>query len=433
MTIGVVMLASGLDAAPRQDADAKSTATLEREVAELRRQVQELARERAAKDDAPVDLSVKELPALDAAADSNPLANPWYQNFNFWGFGAFGFLDTGEEGTKPDGGFLVKEATLFVEARAWEDIFFYSEIQVVPLGEDEDGLLRTGELYAHFRNLAHGDDYSIGLKVGRIDVPFGAEYLWQHSPDNPLISNSAAYLYGYDEGVAAYGKWASVGWVTSITDGTDEHSFEDDPAKAFTAKIYGSPVAALDLSASFLWNGDSAESAIEFGGSNIQPVGADNASTAGVSPSEKVNSALYELDAAWRIGSQGRIGASFGQARIDDDVNAFDRDITWFALEPRYDVTPTIYVVARWSEVGTYDSDEGYRFDGKIIADGNESFGYDVQRFRRLSVGAGWHMNPHTIVKVEVGQDHFGVIDGSPFGTDDSARQFLGLELVLSF
>ena len=39
------------------------------------------------------------------------------------------------------------------------------------------------------------------MKLGRIDIPFGDEYLWQDAIDNPLITNSAAYPYGWDEGI----------------------------------------------------------------------------------------------------------------------------------------------------------------------------------------------------------------------------------------
>ena len=80
--------------------------------------------------------------------------------------------------------------------------------------------IQTGEAYLHFRDLPLGKQ-SIGFKAGRIDIPFGEDYLRQDSFDNPLITHSAAWPYGWDEGFLLYGKYHGLGWVTSITDGSD--------------------------------------------------------------------------------------------------------------------------------------------------------------------------------------------------------------------
>lgn len=429
----MTLLVQSAGASPVQTDEPKAASPTEREVDELRRRVGELERQRYARQEAQVDLALDQLPSLGAADEEHPLARPWYQNFDLWGFGAFDFFDTGNDGTRPDGGFLIKETTLHVEAHAWEDVSFYSETQLNRLGQDSTKFVRTGEVHAHFRNVFGDEGPSVGLKVGRVDIPFGDEYVAQDSVDNSLISNSAPYPYGLDEGVVVYGTLSGVGWITSVTDGTDDRSLEDDPAKAVTAKVYGSPAPWLDLSASFLKNGDSAESAFEFGGSHIEPVGAGGASTAGMSPSEKVDAFLYELDAVCSVGDDARLGLACGHGQVDDDVNTFDRDLTWFRIEPRYNLSEKVYLVLRWSEIGTYDSDEGYHFDGKIIAGGNAAFGYDTKRFRRLSAGLGWLPNPHTIVKLEVGQDKFEVIDASPFDPDDDDREFFGLEVVVAF
>ena len=57
-----------------------------------------------------VDLSEQILPP-----PTHVLARRWFENFDMWGFAAFGFLETGNEGKRPDGGFLVKETTLFIQ------------------------------------------------------------------------------------------------------------------------------------------------------------------------------------------------------------------------------------------------------------------------------------------------------------------------------
>jgi hypothetical protein len=166
-----------------------------RELEDLRQRVEELERQRDS--GSGVDLAPHELASLDSSASTDQLARPWYENFELWGFGAFTYLDTVRRALTPEGGFLVKEATLFVQANVWEKIAFFCELQTNRLGEDEQVPVRTGEVYAHFRDLYRSDAGSyVGVKVGRVDIPFGDEYLVQDSIDDPLISLSAAYPYG---------------------------------------------------------------------------------------------------------------------------------------------------------------------------------------------------------------------------------------------
>ncbi len=153
------------------------------------------------------DIANKELVDLSddqqdsTGSESNHvLANPWYQNIEISGFGAAGYYGTGSAGTKPEGGFEIKEASLFIDAEVWEDVSFYIELQTNRLGDDKTKFTRTGEVYVLFNNLIPSIENGMALKVGRIDIPFGEEYLWHDAIDNPLISNSVSYPYGWDEG-----------------------------------------------------------------------------------------------------------------------------------------------------------------------------------------------------------------------------------------
>ncbi|MEE8335542.1 MAG: hypothetical protein V3S48_03810, partial [Candidatus Neomarinimicrobiota bacterium] len=187
-----------------------------------------------------VDLSDAEVPLPVNQYAAHILSRPWYKNFTIAGFGGFDFLKSGTAGTRPNGGFLIKEASLFIEADIWKDQSFFLEIQTNRLGEDSTMYIRTGEVYIHIRNLFESWGInSVGLKIGRIDIPFGEEYLWHDASDNPLISNSVIYPYGWDEGLLIYGKYRHLGWIFSVMDGTLKRSFEDYPNKAFAGKIYG--------------------------------------------------------------------------------------------------------------------------------------------------------------------------------------------------
>ena len=404
-------------------------------VEELARRVAELERELDALHDAPdeglsVDLSAGQVDSLGEES-THVLARPWYRNIDISGFGAVGYLDSGNAGTRPNGGFLVKESTLFVEAEAWENTSFFFELQVNRLGKDDSLMVRTGEVYARFDRIG---GHPFGLKVGRVDIPFGEEYLWQDAPDNPLITTSAPYPYGFDEGVVAYGDISSsLSWVASVTDGTDGRSIEDDPAKAVTAKLGWDVSDALYVSASAMTNGKASKSAFEFGGSHFEPVGAGGApSTAGASASPTVDAHLWQLDAVAEPVEGLAIAGTYGRGTADDDDSTFDRDLDWFMIQPTYELSSEVFVAFRYSGIGT-DGDQGYHFDGKILAGGNSAFGYDATDFTRLSAGVGWRPNPRTLLKLEVGKDDFDLVGGSPFDPMNSDRTFFGLELVLTF
>jgi hypothetical protein len=383
-----------------------------------------------------VDLSGDELATVSVRPTSLE-QKPWYEKIDVWGFGAFGFLDTGPDGTRPDGGFLVSEATLFVESDVSDVATVFVELQTNRLGDDRSKYVRTGEVYAHFRDvLGHWGENLLGIKVGRFDIPFGDEYLRQDASDNALVSFSAAYPYGWDEGVLLYGRARGVGWIAAVTDGTDERSVEDDPQKALNLKVYGQASPGLHLSASLMRNGPAAKSAIEFGGSHFQPVGASHASTLGQSASNHVDATLYEVDASYRLRLGSRIGLlrlALGQAFQTDDEPEYDRDFSWFSIEPVCHITPKIYAAVRFSEIGTYDDAAGYHFDGKTIAGGNSSYGYDAQRLRRVSFGLGWKPDAGTVFKLEVGRDWFDVIDAASGDPDDDGRNLIAMEIATSF
>lgn len=369
-----------------------------------------------------------------SAVDASVASQPWFRNVRLSGFAGLEYVDAGRSSTRPFGGVSIRESTLFVDAAAWEDVSMFLEVQVNRLGKDKELFVRTGEVYAHWRNLLKrwGADL-LSLKVGRIDIPFGEDYLWQDAIDNPLISFSAAYPYGFDEGVVAYGRLRGLRWIAAVTDGTDDRSVEENGSKAVNVKVSGRPHPALYVSSSAMRTGRTSESAVEFGGSHIEPVGVGAPSSVGRSPSRVVSAALYQVDATISPSSRAALALSFGTARIDDDADAFDRDVKWWSVEPRYQLGRGFYAVARYSEIGSYDDARGFHFDGKTTAGGNAAFGYDTRRFQRLSAGVGFRPNPRTLLKAEVGRDWFKTIATSPFDAGDDDRTLFGFALAVGF
>lgn len=369
-----------------------------------------------------------------SVAGASVASQPWYRTISLSGFGAVEYLDSGASGTKPFGGFGIRESSLFLEAKAWHDVALFLEIQVNRLGKDKELFVRTGEAHVVWRNVLKrwGGDL-LHLKAGRVDIPFGEDYLWQDAIDNPLISFAAAYPYGFDEGVVLFGTMRGLGWIAAVTDGTDDRSVEENRDKALNLKVHGRPSRAFYMSASAMRTGRTSESALEFGGSHLEPVGTGQASTLGKSPSREVGAVLVQADATASHRGGATLAVSAGTARLDDADDAFDRAITWFSVEPRFRLRPDAYVIARYSEIGTYDDLRGYHFDGKTTAGGHAAYGYDVRRLQRLSVGVGYRPNPRMLLKAEVGRDWFHPIRASSRRADGDGRLLLGVGMVVGF
>ncbi len=377
-----------------------------------------------------IDLSGEEVQPLPTTSE-HVLARPWYDNIALSGYGALAYLDSGGTGTTSDGSFVVKEASLFLDAQVWERTSFFTEVW---LARYQFGTgFSLNEYYLQFSNLFAPDgEQGLGVKAGKFELPFGEEYLRWDANETPLITFSAADPYGVDEGVELYGALGPVHWITAVTNGATGSGADDGPAKLGVAKLYGDLNQDLYWSASVLGTGTTQRSALRLGGSTITSVGFEGDSSAGTSPSDEVKSLCWELDTRIASTRVAHLNLQFGRAGIDDEEDAFDRDLSWFLVEPAFRLREDLELVLRWSEIGTYDDEEGYRFAGKQMADG-ETFGYDVSVMRRLSTGLRWTVNPHLAVKFEAGQDHFDLIDASALDEDNNERLFFAVELVASF
>jgi hypothetical protein len=379
----------------------------------------------------PVDLSDDELSSLPAANSNHVLSRRWFENIDLSGFAAVTYLDTGGTGTNRHGSFLLKEATLFLEAEVWEHASLFTEIwlQRYLYGDR----FSANELHFRLDGLFAGENgRGLGLKVGRFELPFGEEYLRWDAHETPLIVFSAADPYGVDEGLELFGAAGPVGWIASLSTGTFGNGADDAAGKLVAAKLYGDVGSDLYLSGSVLSSGKTAQSALTLSGNAITPVGAAGSSTLGASPSDEVAALCWEVDARIAAKRCANLYLGLGRASIDDDAEAFDRELTWFLLEPAVRLTDEVELVLRYSAIGTFDDDEGYLFRGKIAAEG-EDLGYDARSLRRLAAGARWTVNPHVAAKLEVGHDWFDLIDASPLDDENDERLYFGVELVASF
>src|ERR1041385_8655610 len=121
------------------------------------------------------------------------------------GEGGAGYFHSGSQGVFPKGDFRVDEAKLFVETPVFQDVYFYSEINLLQR-ESFNLNVQLGECYLDFENISRlwHRDAMLDLRLGRLDIPFGEEYIYRDAIDNPLISHSLTDFWGVDEGVELY-------------------------------------------------------------------------------------------------------------------------------------------------------------------------------------------------------------------------------------
>ena len=387
-----------------------------------------------------VDLSGEAFKSMNEVnAEQSPVPaylSDWFRRIHLSGFGAAGFIGTGQDAERSDLGFLNYDASLFIEADVWEDVSFFTELQTVRFGDDAAGL-RTGEVYIDLKKLLkRWDEDLLNVRLGRVDIPFGREYLWQDSIDDPLITRSVNWANGFDEGLVLYGKWGGLGWIASVMDGRSTRSIEDNDDKSISLKFFGQPVDALDLSASFFRSGSTERSALGFAGATFEPVGrGDGVATSalGTSPSTEVEAYAYSLDAEYRWENRGHLRLTFGQGFLEDNNSVFDPDWLFFTVEPLIQLNDSWYLVTRFSGIGTFENNKGYHFRGRPFANGTADFGDDAKSLLRFAVGLGYRPNPRTLVKLEYSRDDFEVIDSSTLNDSDEDRDLFGIQVAVRF
>src|SRR5207247_5601709 len=94
------------------------------------------------------------------------------ERFHISGEAGGAFFDTGSEGAFPNDEFRVDEAKLFVEAAILDDVYFFTEVNVLTR-EEPDEQFELGELYVQFENISklwHREEM-LNARVGRFDIP----------------------------------------------------------------------------------------------------------------------------------------------------------------------------------------------------------------------------------------------------------------------
>ena len=359
-------------------------------------------------------------------ADAAPMKSGVnFGKVNLGAEGGVGFFSTGSEGLAPHSNFRVDEARLFIEAPIWNDVYFYSDLEL-STREDNSTQLQLGELYLDFENASQlwGKDSQLNIRAGRLNTPFGEEYLNRYAMENPLISHSLADIWGIDPGVELYGALGRFSYVVAAQNGSGKNGVQDyDGDKSVAGKLSFDPDSHWQFSESGMRTGnlDAHQdflSALWFGNGFFRSIGGPNTT--------KFHADLVEGDVAarWKSGHASAFG---GYARYDDnDPSAKNlRDIFYYSAELEQDLPQKFFVASRFSQIF---SRNGY----PIVGFGDFKhyfFQSQTTEIWRFSLGLGYRFSDRLALKVEYSLERGSAVGGTHRNKED----FLGTEAVFKF
>jgi hypothetical protein len=324
------------------------------------------------------------------------------------GEGGVGFFESGSGGADPNATFRVDEAKLFADAALWGEAYAFIELN---LASRESGNVNAnlGEAYVVFENVSQlwNHDNQLSLRIGRLDIPFGEEYLYRDAIDNPLISHSLSDIWGVDEGIELYGTLGNWSYVAAVQNGGVSDTTDFTADKSIAARISFDPCQRVHLSVSGFRTGALSAnndflSAIWFGNGWFRSLGTSATTT--------FHDDAIEGDLTFHL-PRGQIRAFGGYIHYDDNDPTQNnrRDVYYYAIEATHELTHRLYAAARFSQVFAH---KGF----PIVGNGPRNdylFGPLTEEIWELNFGLGYRFNRHLVLKAEYTLEQGKLVGGA--------------------
>lgn len=340
------------------------------------------------------------------------------------GEGGVGFFNTSNEGRYSNGDFRVDEAKLFLEAPLWEGTYLFGELDLV-LRESNDEYFHLGELYVDFENvLRYWSEHNyLSLRAGRLDIPFGEEYLVRDAIDNPLISHSLTDFWGVDEGVELYGNALGFDYVLAVQNGGHPTLRDFDGDKSVAGRLGYSFGRRARVSFSGMRTGE-----LDVEGDELSEMWIGNGFFRSIGPAATTSSfeaTLFQIDTQF-FWDSGHLKLAGGAYEFSDNDTASDneRDGFFYSAEAMQDIRGNIYAAARFSQIL---AGEGLPVVGHG-GFGRYFFGPLTEDLWRLSIGLGYRWNDNLITKLEYAREEGELRNGL-----DRSLNFLAAEIAFKF
>lgn len=333
----------------------------------------------------------------DAGVSAKGVAASTMSKLSISGEAGVGFFNTGSKGMFPNSEFRVDEARLFIEAPVQDSVYFFGELNLMTR-EALDLSLQLGECYLDFENVSQvwHQDRMLNVRIGRMHIPFGEEYMSRYAIDNPLISHSLSDFWGVDEGIELYGSVGRFSYVVAVQNGGPSGVRDFNGDKSVAGRLAYDPAKWLHLSVSGMRTGDisipdDSWSELWFANGWLLPLGSG-------SPT-RFHANLVEGDVEWRW-RRGHLKAFGGCIRQDDnDSNgANGRDIYYYSVEALHDIVPKLYAAVRFSQIF---ASGGYPIAGNGNMENYLFSGGLTKELWRWSLGFGYRMSRNLVLKAE--------------------------------
>ena len=344
-------------------------------------------------------------------ADSTAASSPGGSGFGklqITGEGGVAFFESGANGQYPNSEFRVNEAKLFFDAPVWGDAYAFAEVNLAT-PESSSLNVQLGELYLDVEDISKlwGRERQLNLRAGRMDIPFGEEYLRRDVIDNPLVSDSLSDIWGIDEGLELYGALGKFSYAAAVMNGSVLATHDFDADKAVVGRVSYDANRWLHLSASAMRTGDlNAQrdylSEVWFGNWWFEPLGSTNTT--------RFHANLLEGDVVVRL-PRGRLSAFGGYVHYNDNDPGVNnaRDVYYYCVEAVHDIAHGLYGAARFSQIL---AEKGF----PIVGNGDMSYNSRANLTKDLwllSLGLGYRWNPHLVLKAEYSIEQGKELDGT--------------------
>lgn len=344
----------------------------------------------------PADDALAARAGSGAETSTRSIASAAFGKVHISGEGGLAFFRHEADGKYPNAAMRADEAKLFVEAPIWTDVYFFTELNLTTR-ESPNRSLEAGEIYLDFENLSRwwNRDGQLNFRVGRLDIPFGEEYLSRDAIDNPLISHSLTDFWGVDEGVEIYGALGKLQYVLAVQNGGHPSLNDYNSDKSVALRLGYDPASWLHLGVSAMRTGDldvkgDFLSELWIGDGFVRSLGSSNTTTF------EADVVQGEARLRWRDGHLGLAGGVLRYADNDPSANN-RRDVYFYSIEGVHHFTKKFYAAARFSEM---IAKKGF----PIVGDGEFGeyfFSELTEELWRLSMGAGYRFSPNLLLKAE--------------------------------
>jgi len=364
----------------------------------------------------------------DTAPPPAPVATPVArgQQVRIAAEAGLAYFRTGREGPFAEGSFRVDDPVISLEAPVWKNIYFFTELKLLTRETNVEDF-ELGEIYVDFEDVSArwGQPGLLSFRAGRLNIPFGEEYLVRGPIANPLISHSLSDLWGVDEGVEVYGRLGPARYVVAVLNGGVSRLRDFHSDKSVVARVGFTPARSLTVSGSALRTGK-----LDTVNDNLSELWFGNAFFRALGPSTTTatfHATLLQADgtARWR---SGHASVSLGQARYDDSDTSADnsRRLGYGHVELVQTIAGGLFGAARYSEIrapGGYPlagwGRMGLYFFRPLL----------TEELRRLSLGLGYRFGPPLVFKVEYCRESGRMTTGEPRDQEN----FFGTELGVRF